>query len=117
MAAFSPSCASDLTTKSSQGDDEFGAAQAAPGQAAQEFDPERLGLTVAGRHAEHLAPAVGVDAHGHDHRDRDLTTKSSQGDLVVAPGLHVGGIQPDIRPVAFDRPRQEGVDALIDLAA
>ena len=43
-------------------DHQPGAAQAAPREAAQEFDPERLGLAVPDRHAEHLAPAVGVDA-------------------------------------------------------
>src|SRR5437868_10785270 len=33
-------------------------AQAATCQAAQELDPERLGLAVAERHAEHLAPTI-----------------------------------------------------------
>ena len=50
------------------GDDEPGAAQAATRERAQELDPERLGLAVADRHAEHLVPAVGVDADGNDHR-------------------------------------------------
>src|SRR5712671_1207940 len=36
-------------------------AQAATRQAAQELDPKGLGLAVADRHAEHLAPPVGVD--------------------------------------------------------
>src|SRR2546430_14915267 len=34
-------------------------AQAATCQPAQELDPERLGLAVAERHAEHLAPTIG----------------------------------------------------------
>ncbi len=59
-------------------------------------------------HAEHLAPAVGVDADGDDDGDRD--------DLVVAPDLHVGGVQPDIGPVALDRTVEEGVHTLIYLA-
>jgi hypothetical protein len=42
-------------------DHQLRAAQAATCQAAQELDPEWLGLTVADRHAEHLAPPVGVD--------------------------------------------------------
>src|SRR3954447_13017643 len=46
-------------------------AQAAPCQAAQELAPERLGLAVADRHAEHLAPPVGVDPDGDDDRHRD----------------------------------------------
>jgi hypothetical protein len=47
-------------------DDELGPAQAATGEAAEELDPERLGLAVPGRHAQHLTPAVGVDANGDD---------------------------------------------------
>ena len=89
-------------------DDQLDAAQAAPGEAAQELDPERLGLAVADGHAEHLAPAVGVDADGDDHGDGD--------DVVVAADLHVGGVEPDIGPIAFDRPVEEGVHALVDLA-
>jgi hypothetical protein len=70
------------------GDDELGSAQAAARRAAQELDPERLGLTMARGHAEHFAPAVGVDADGYYDRDRD--------DLVVAPDFDVGGVQPDL---------------------
>ena len=40
----------------------IGATQAAPGQVAQELDPERFGLAVANRYAEHLAPSLGVYA-------------------------------------------------------
>lgn len=62
-------------------DDQLDPTQAAPGEAAQEFDPERLGFAVADGHAEHLAPAVGIDAHGNDNGDGD--------DVVVAADLHV----------------------------
>jgi hypothetical protein len=31
--------------------------------------------------------------------------------------FHIGGVNPQIRPVAFDRPRQEGRDPLVDLLA
>ena len=51
------------------------------------------GLPGADVHAEHLAPAVRVDADCHDHRDRD--------DAVVAANFHVGRVQLDIGPVAF----------------
>jgi len=44
IAALRPSCASDLTTKSSQGDDGLRAAQAAADQALEERAPEGLGL-------------------------------------------------------------------------
>ena len=84
------------------------AAKAAPGEAAQELDPERLSLAVTDGHAQHFAPAVGVDAHRDDHGDGD--------DLVVAPDFHVGGVQPDIGPVALDRAVEEGLNALVDKA-
>jgi hypothetical protein len=80
-----------------------------PGEEAQEVGPERLGLARAGGHAEHLAPAVGVD------RDRDRG-----GDRDDAPGLtdfDVGRIEPKIWPLALDRPGKEGVHTLVDLAA
>ena len=64
---------------------------------------------MAGRHAKHLAPAVGVDADGDDHGDGD--------DLMIAADFDVGGIEPHIRPIAFDRAVEEGVHASIDLAA
>src|ERR1700734_3721300 len=91
------------------GDDQLDAAQAAPCQAAQEFDPERLGLAVARGHAEYLAPAVGVDADGDDDGGGD--------DAVVAPDLDVGGVQPDVRPIALKGPGEEGVHTLVDLTA
>ena len=91
------------------GDDQLDAAQAAPGQAAQELHPERLGLAMAGGHAEHFAPAVGVHAHGDDD--------GGGNDAVVAPDLDVGGVQPDVGLIALDRAGEEGVHALINLAA
>src|ERR1019366_7462375 len=90
-------------------DHQLHAAQATPRQAAQELHPERLGLTVADGQAEHFAPPVGVDPDGDDYRDRD--------DVVVAPGFDVGGVEPDVRPFALDRAGQEGLHALVDLAA
>ena len=78
------------------GDDQLDATQATSGQTAQELGPERLGLAVADGHAEHFAPAIGVDCHGNDHRHRHY--------MMVAAGFDVGGIQPEIGPVALDRP-------------
>src|SRR3546814_9054924 len=77
------------------------AAQAASGERAQKLDPERFRLTVADGHAEHFAPDVGVDADGDDDRDRDA--------VVIAPGLDVGGVEPDIGPLALDRTTEEGL--------
>ena len=49
-------------------DDQLDGAQAAPGQAAQKFGPERLRLAVADGHAQHFSPAIGVDRDSDDHR-------------------------------------------------
>ncbi len=85
------------------------AAQIPAHEAAQELGPERLGFAGADLHAQHLALAVGVDAHGHYHRHAD-----------DAPGLarlDVGGVDPQVRPVAFERTIEEGVHALVELGA
>jgi hypothetical protein len=77
------------------GDDQLDAAQAAAGELAQERGPERLGLGRSDVHAEHLAPAVTVDANRNNHRDRH--------DAAILAHLHIGGVDPQIRPVALDR--------------
>src|SRR5882672_1531600 len=76
-------------------DDELDAAQTAPGKFAQKVGPEGLGLRRADRQAQHLAPAIAIDADRDDHRDRD--------DVAVAARLHIGRIQPDIGPLALER--------------
>ena len=68
-----------------------------------------LGFRWADIHAEHFAPAIAVDAHRDDHRDRD--------DPPVLADLHIGGVDPQVGPVALDRAVEEGVDALVDLLA
>jgi hypothetical protein len=57
--------------------------------------------------AENLAPPVIVDTDGNDRRGRD--------DATILADLHIGGVNPQIRPVTLDRPLQERVDALVDL--
>ena len=87
-------------------DHELDPGQATALQLAQELDPERLGLRGADRHAEDFAAAVGVDRDGEGHGDRDN-----------APGLahlHVGGVDPQIGPVALDRPLEERTHTLVD---
>ena len=91
------------------GDHQLDAAQAAPSELAQELGPEGLGLGGADGHAEDLAPAIAVDADGDDDGDRD--------DAAVAAHLYVGGVEPDIRPIAFERPVEEGLHLAVDLAA
>ena len=78
----------------------------------QPFDELRvrgLGLGGADVDAEHLALAVAVDADRDDRRHRD--------DPAVLAHLHVGGVEPKIRPLTVDRPLQEGLHALVDLGA
>ncbi len=83
-------------------DYELDAAQAAPCQRAQELGPEGLGLGGADRDAQHLASAVAVDGDGDDDRDRDNPTGGAD--------FNIGGIQPEIGPVAFQWPVEEGGD-------
>jgi hypothetical protein len=52
-------------------DDQLDAAQTTPGELAQQFGPEGLGLGRSDIHAEHLSAAVAVDADGDDHHYRD----------------------------------------------
>ncbi|MDB5683485.1 MAG: hypothetical protein JWM75_1183 [Sphingomonas bacterium] len=89
--------------------DELHAPQTVPRQAAQEVAPERLSLRHADRHAEHLAPAVAVHAHCDGDRHRD--------DAAGLAHLQIGRVDPDVRPVAFDRPIEERLHADVDLLA
>ena len=91
------------------GDHQLDAAQAASCQLAQEVGPECLGLGGPDRHAEHLAPPGGVDADGDDHRNRD--------DAAILAHFQIRGVEPDIGPLAFERPVEESLDLVVDLAA
>ena len=91
------------------GDHQLHPAQAAPHQAAQKLRPERLRLRGPGRHAEHLTPTLGVHRHS-DYRGHRY-------DPAALAHFDVGGVDPQVRPVTFERPVQERVDALIDLFA
>ena len=89
------------------GDHELYAAQAASGQLSQKLGPDRLGFRGADLHAENLTPAIGVDADGDDHGNRD--------DAAAAADLEVGRVDPEIGPIAFDRPLQKGFYLAVDL--
>jgi len=78
----------------------FTPAQAAPGQLPEEGRPEGLGFGRADIHAKTFPPAIGVDANGDNDGDRD--------DAAVLPDLHVGRVDPQIGPIALDRPVEEG---------
>jgi hypothetical protein len=75
-------------------DDELDAAQAAPRQLAQEGGPEGLGLGRADIHAQHLGPAVGVDADRDDDGDRH--NAAGLADLQVGGVDHRYGQSPSI---------------------
>ena len=80
--------------------DELDAAQAPAAELAQKLGPERLGLRGADVHAEHLAPAVGVDPNGDDRRDGPMRW--------LQRSLHVGRVEPDVGPVAGLRADDRG---------
>ncbi len=90
-------------------DHQLDAAQAAAGELAQELGPEGLGLRGADVQPEHLAPAVTVDADRDDGRDRD--------DAAGFAHLQIGGVQPDIGPVALERPVEERLHLVVQLGA
>ncbi len=91
------------------GDHQLGAAQAAADQALQERRPEGLRLRRPDVQADDLALALGVHRHSDYRRDA--------GDPPALALLEVGGIQPEIRPVADKRAIQEGVHPLVDVLA
>jgi len=75
-------------------DDQLGAAQSSPAQAAQELGPEGLGFEGTPFHSENFTSS-GVDADGDDHPHRD--------DAAVLARLHIGGVDPKIEPIALER--------------
>ena len=91
------------------GDHQFDAAQPALGQAFDKARPERLGFGWTNAEADDLAPALGRDCHGDYRGDRD--------DAPAIPDLEVGGVEPEIRPLAIQWAIEEGVDPLVDVLA
>ncbi len=59
--------------------------------------------------ADDLALAIGVDRHSDYRGDGD--------DAPTLALLEVGGIEPQIRPIAGERAIEEGADALVDVLA
>ena len=100
-AALSPSWASEMTSLTPR----------RPRRASlrRNSRPERLGLRGTDIQAQHLAPAIAVDADGDDDGGRD--------DAAAPAHLQIGRVEPDIGPIAFDRAAEEGLDLLVDLLA
>jgi site-specific DNA recombinase len=90
-------------------DHQLDALQAAPDQALDEARPERFCLRRADPETDDFAPAVGRDGDSDYCRHRD--------DAAALTHFQVGRVEPQIRPLALDRPLQEGRDPLIDVLA
>jgi hypothetical protein len=71
--------------------------------------PERLRFRGADVEAEHFAPTIAVDADRNDHGNAD--------DAPVLAHPDVGGVDPQIWPVALDRAAQKRLHLLVDLRA
>jgi hypothetical protein len=91
------------------GDHQLDAAEAALDQPLQKGRPKRLGLRRADAEPDDLAPALGVHGNGDYRRHRDYAP--------AVADFEVGGIEPEIRPLALDRPLQEGVHPFVDILA
>jgi hypothetical protein len=85
------------------------AAQAARCQGPQEVLPEGLCLGLARRKPENLALAFGIGPDSH--------YGSGRYDTPSLPAFDVGGVDPQIGPLAFNRAVQEGLYPLIDFFA
>ena len=84
-------------------------AQSTIRQGAKEAGPKNLCFGQARRDAQNLALAVLVQRHGDYHGTAD--------DSSAITDLDVGGVQPETGPTLFQRAREEGLHADVDLAA
>src|SRR5436190_21164015 len=91
------------------GDDQLDPAQAAPRQALQKARPERLGLRGTDVQPDDLTPAIGVGGNRDYCRDRN--------DAAALALLQVGGIEPQIWPLAAERPVEKSMHALVNVFA
>src|SRR5580700_6973357 len=78
------------------GNHELHAAKSPTRQAPKELRPKRFGFARADRHAEHFTYALGIHPDGDYYGNRD--------DSPAPPDFHVRRVDPEVRPVALDRP-------------
>jgi hypothetical protein len=68
----------------------------------------------------HVVEAA-VDGAGETMPGLSFANRNDDGDgddpAVLAAGLHVGGVDPQVRPVAFERPVEKGLHLAVDLRA
>jgi hypothetical protein len=113
-AATLPRClqhlrGSRLDAGAAVADHQLDATKAAAVEAAQELRPELLGFARADLDAQYLALAFGVDADSHYYGHAHDSTSLASPD--------VSGVDPKVRPVAFQGAIEEGGDLLVQFAA
>ena len=91
------------------GDDQLHAAQAALDQALEEGRPKGLGLRRADVQADDLAVPLGIAGHSDYRRHRH--------DAAALALAQVGRVEPEIGPIAGQRPIQEGANPLVDVCS
>ena len=90
-------------------DHQLDPAQAAPRQAFEKTRPEGFGLRRADVQPDNLASAIAVDRHSDYRGDRD--------NAAALALLQVGGVEPQIRPLAGQWPIEKSMHPLVDLFA
>ena len=91
------------------GDDQLHALQSATDEVLEEGRPERLGFARADVQADDLALAFGGDGNGYYRCHAD--------DPAAFAHLEIGRVEPEVGPLAGERPFEEGVHPLIDVLA
>jgi hypothetical protein len=99
----------EAQTVVSIGDHQLDALEAALDKTLQESRPERFGFRRADAEPNDLAPALSGDRDGDYRGDRD--------NAAAIAHSQVGGVEPEVRPFAFDRPVEKGVHPFVDILA
>lgn len=97
IAAFNPRWASEITSLTPR--------KPRRREAPQKIRPKSLRFARSNAHAENLANAIGVDANGNYYGNGNNTTGLAN--------FHIRRVDPEIRPITFDRAIEERVDALM----
>ena len=90
-------------------DHQLDPAQARRARLLRKLDPEGFGLRRADVQPDNLASAIAVDRHSDYRGDRD--------NAAALALLQVGGVEPQIRPLAGQWPIEKSMHPLVDLFA